>query len=98
MKLHDIISISPHVLENILLEETKKIPGVDTKTIENIKVNDAKCCIDINLTPFSLLSNIHSLAIEIQSAINFYLTKQFDVGEGKIKINIFVSAPDKGGK
>ncbi len=98
MKLHDIISISPQVLENILFEEAKKIPGVETKTIENIKVNDTKCEINIYLTPFSLLSNICSIAKEIQSAINFYLIKQFDVPEGKIKINIFISCPIKGGK
>lgn len=98
MKLHDIISISPQVLENILLEETKKIPGVDTKTIESIKINDAKCEVNIYLTPFSLLSNICSIAREIQSAINFFLIKQFDVAEGKIKINVFVSSPSKGEK
>lgn len=98
MKLHDIISISPHVLENILVEETKKIPGVDAQTVENIKINDAKCEITLYLTPISLLSNIYSIARELQSAISFYLTKQFDVDEGKIKINVIVSSNDKGGK
>lgn len=98
MKLHDIISISPQVLENILLEVTKTIPGVDTKAIENIKINDAKAEIDILLSPFSLLSNICSIAKEIQSAISFYLTKQFDIDEGKIKINVIVSSPAKGVK
>ncbi len=98
MKLHDIISISPHVLENILLEETKKIPGVDTKNIESIKISDAKCQIDIYLTPFSLLSNIYSIAKELQSAISFYLTKQFDIDEGKIKINVIVNPIAKGEK
>ncbi len=98
MKLHDIISISPSVLENILLEETKKIPGVDTKTIESIKINDAKCEINIYLTPFSLLSNIYGIAHEIQSAINFYITKQFDVDEGTIKINVIASYNSKGDK
>lgn len=99
MKLHDIISITPQVLENILFEETKKIPGISGQTIENIKISDAKCEINIYLTPISLLSNIYSIARELQSAINFYLTKQFDVEEGIIKINIIVSpSSDKGEK
>lgn len=98
MKLHDIISISPQVLENILLEETKKIPGVGGQTIENIKINDAKCEINIYLTPISLLSNIYQIARELQSAISFYLTKQFDLDEGQIKINIIVNPGDKGEK
>ncbi len=97
MKLHDIISISPNVLENILLEETKKIPGVDTENIESIKISDAKCEINIYLSPFSLLSNIYAIAHEIQSAISFYLTKQFDIDEGIIKINVIV-ASTKGDK
>ncbi|MBQ0045612.1 MAG: hypothetical protein KBS35_01845 [Mycoplasma sp.] len=97
MKLHDIISISPQVLENILFEETKKIPGVNAQTVENIKINDAKCEINLYLTPISLLSNIYSIAKELQSAISFYLTKQFDIDEGKIKINVIISS-DKGGK
>ena len=95
MKLHDIISISPDVLENILFEEIKKIPGVGNQTIENIKVSDAKCEINVYLTPFSLLSNVYQIAREMQSAINFYLTKQFDIDEGKIKINVIVNANDK---
>ena len=95
MKLHDIISISPQVLENILFEEVKKIPGVGSQTIENIKVSDAKCEINVYLTPFSLLSNIYQIALEMQSAISFFLTKQFDIGEGKIKINIIVNSNDK---
>lgn len=98
MKLHDIISISPQVLENILFEEIKKIPGVGNQTIENIKVSDAKCEINVYLTPFSLLSNVYQIAREMQSAISFYLTKQFDIDEGKIKINIIVNANDKGDK
>ncbi|MCQ3915019.1 MAG: alkaline shock response membrane anchor protein AmaP [Mycoplasmoidaceae bacterium] len=98
MKLHDIISISPNVLENILLEETKKIPGIGGQSIENIKINDAKCEINIFLTPISLLSNIYSIANELQSAISFYLTKQFDIDEGKIKINIIVNSSTKGDK
>ncbi|XQP55076.1 MAG: hypothetical protein ACOQNV_02995 [Mycoplasmoidaceae bacterium] len=98
MKLHDIISISPQVLENILFEETKKIPGIGGQAIENIKISDAKCEINIYLTPISLLSNIFSIARELQSAINFYLTKQFDIAEGIIKINIIVNSSDKGGK
>ena len=98
MKLHDIISISPQVLENILFEEAKKIPGIDGQSIEAIKINDAKCEIDIHLAPFSLLTSICSLAKELQQAISFYLCKQFDVGEGQIKINVIVSWKDKGGK
>lgn len=98
MKLHDIISISPNVLENILLEETKKIPGVDTKAIESIKIDDDKCEINIYLTPFSLLSNIYSIAREIQSAISFYITKQFDIDEGTIKINVIASYKSQGDK
>ncbi|XQP55958.1 MAG: hypothetical protein ACOQNY_00990 [Mycoplasmoidaceae bacterium] len=98
MKLHDIISINPQVLENILFEEIKKIPGVGRQTIENIKINDAKCEINVYLTPFSLLSNVYQIAREMQSAINFYLTKQFDIEEGRIKINIIVTSTDKGDK
>ena len=97
MKLHDIISISPQILENILFEETKKIPGISDQTVEKIKINDNKCEIDIYLTPISLLSNIFSIAKELQSAISFYLTKQFDIEEGVIKINIFVIS-NKGDK
>lgn len=98
MKLHDIISINPQVMENILLEEAKKIPGVSDQNIENIKINDDKCEINIYLTPISLLSNIYSIARELQSAVSFYLTKQFDIVEGKIKINIIVNSCNKGDK
>ncbi len=94
MKLHDIISISPPVLENILLEEIKKIPGVGNQTTGNVKVDDDKCEVNVYLTPFSLLSNVYQIAREMQSAISFYLTKQFDIDEGKIKINIIVKSND----
>ncbi|MCQ3915490.1 MAG: hypothetical protein MJ195_01840 [Mycoplasmoidaceae bacterium] len=81
-----------------MFEETKKIPGIGGQTIENIKISDAKCEINIYLTPMSLLSNIYSIARELQSAINFYLTRQFDIDEGIIKINIIVNSSNKGEK
>ncbi|MCQ2748303.1 MAG: hypothetical protein MJ223_03705 [Mycoplasmoidaceae bacterium] len=98
MKLHDIISISLQVLENILIEEAKKIPGIDNKSIETIKTNDDNCEINVYLTPFNILTSVSSLAKELQQAISFYLCKQFDVTEGRIKINIFIDANKEGGK
>lgn len=95
MKLKDIISISPSVLEAILLLEAKKIPGLGAENIKAIKVDDKDCSITISITPFSMLTNIHGLAIEIQQAINFYLIHQFDVNEGDIKINVIVLAEEK---
>lgn len=90
MILQDIISINPEILRKILLEEIKKLPGISSKNIEDIQINNKNCSIDITITPFSLLTNINSIACELQQAINFFLTKQFDVKEGLIKINIFV--------
>lgn len=95
MKLKDIISISPEVLEGILLLEAKKIPGLGAENIKAIKVSDKDCSITISITPFNILANIHALACEIQQAISFYLTSQFDVNEGDIKINVIVLAEGK---
>lgn len=92
MKLRDIISISPQILEGILLLEVRKIPGLAVKNIKKLIADDEKCSITIHITPFSALANIHSIACEIQQAINFYLTSQFDVKEGEIKINVVVLA------
>ncbi|MCQ2973171.1 MAG: hypothetical protein MJ209_07940 [archaeon] len=92
MKLRDIISISPQILEGILLLEVRKIPGLAVKNIKKLIADDEKCSITIYITPFSALANIHSIACEIQQAINFYLTSQFDVKEGEIKINVVVLA------
>jgi len=97
MKLQDIISISFDVLENLILEEVKKIPGISVQNIQTIKINDKECSIDIYITPFNLLANIYSIASELQSAINWYMCKQFDLDEGQVKINIIVK-PAKGVK
>lgn len=95
MKLRDIISISPEVLEAILMLEIKKIPGLGAENIKGLKVNDKDCSITISITPFNILANIYSLAFEIQQTINFYLSNQFDIKDNQIKINIIVLAVAK---
>ena len=93
MKLQDIVSINFDLLENILLEKAKQIPGVSVQSIEKIVINNKDCCVDIYITPFKLLANNYSIAYELQQAISFHLCKQFDLEEGQIKINVFVEMP-----
>jgi len=96
MNLKNIISISPSVLENILYEEVKKIPGISEDHIKQIKLNDKEASIDVYIKPFSLIGNLYDLASEIQHAISFYLTSQFDLKEGQIMVNVYVMNPDEG--
>jgi len=96
MNLKNIISISPSVLENILYEEVKKIPGISEDNIKQIKLNDKDASIDVYIKPFSLIGNLYDLASEIQHAISFYLTSQFDLKEGQIMVNVYVMNPDEG--
>lgn len=96
MKLQDIISINFDLLEKILYEKTKEIPGISEDNIDKIVINDKNCSVDIYITPFNLLSNIHSIAYELQQAISFHLCKQFDLEEGQIKVNIYVETVKEG--
>ena len=70
MKLHNIIPINHTILEKILYEEIKKIPGINVANIETIKINDDNCSIDFYITPFNLLANIYALSNDIQNAVN----------------------------
>ena len=92
MKLHDIIPINHDILEEILFEEVKKIPGINVANIETIKINDDNCSIDFYIFPFNLLVNIYALSNDIQNAVNWYIRKQFDLETGQIKVNIIIES------
>ena len=92
MKLHNIIPINHTILEKILYEEIKKIPGINVANIETIKINDDNCSIDFYITPFNLLANIYALSNDIQNAVNWYICKQFDLETGQIKVNIIIKS------
>jgi len=98
MNLKNIISISPIVLENILYEEVKKIPGISEENIKKIKINDKEASINVYINPFSLIVNLYELAQEIQQTISFYLINQFDLKEGEVMVNVFVLNPEEGEK
>lgn len=88
MKKYENIIIKKDVLENIIFEECKKVPGTDMSKTYKIIISENNTVFDIEITPMNSFYNLYSIAKELQSQIYYHLTKQFDINN--IIINIYL--------
>ena len=84
------IEISPSLLIDIIRNMAESVPGVDVKSPINIKIvteNDTSV-IKIKCKALKEFVNLFELALSIQEAVYFKLTKDLDGGDMAVNVEI----------
>lgn len=81
------INFSEKLVTDLVLEELKKVPGINFKTTPKINIDLNANKIVITFSPVSSIYNVFNLANKIQEAIYHQIKIQFDLEELTVDIN-----------
>ncbi len=86
MKNNKKIAIHPSILNEIIGNVCKRVPGIKLKKEAIVNMDYDNMIFNIIIFPKKNTINIYNLSIELQKLIHYFLTQQFDVKDVIVNI------------